>query len=206
MVGGCVITAPSMLRTWIADRRWVIAFAVAGVLAASAMPGAAWDDYLLRDYGLSLHVYKHERVMELRDNGRLLRRFDIRLGGDPYRPKRAMGDERTPVGRYYVREKNTRSNYRRFLGINYPSIADADRGLREGLIDEDEWADIFFSNVRGAMPPSSTRLGGRIGIHGYGGRPEIPNDWTQGCIAVSDPEIDYLFATVDVGTPVLIYD
>lgn len=171
-----------------------------------AVPAPAWDEYLLRDHGLSLHIFKQTREMELRNNGLLLRRFAVRLGGDPYRPKRSMGDERTPVGRYYVREKKTRTNYRRFLSINYPNIADADRGLEAGLIDEHDWADIFFANVRGAMPPANTRLGGMIGIHGYGGRPEIPIDWTKGCIAVTDAEIDYLFAQIDIGTPVLIYD
>jgi murein L,D-transpeptidase YafK len=174
--------------------------------AALALPAAAWDDFLLRDEGLSVHIYKYERLMELRDDGRLVRRFDIRLGGDPFRPKRVRGDERTPVGRYYIRAKNTRTGYHRFLGINYPSIADADRGLDNGLISEEEWADIFFANVEGSMPPQNTRLGGRIGIHGYGGRPVIPYDWTEGCIAVTDAEIEYLFSQVEVGTPVLIYD
>lgn len=186
--------------------RAALRFAALALAAVLALPAAAWDDFLLRDQGLSLHVYKHERLMELRDNGQLVRRFEIRLGGDPFRPKRVRGDERTPVGRYYIRAKNTRSGYHRFLGINYPNLADADRGLADGLIGEEEWADIFFANVRGSMPPPDTRLGGRIGIHGYGGRPEIPNDWTEGCIAVTDAEIDFLFAQVEVGTPVLIYD
>lgn len=161
---------------------------------------------MLRDQGMSLHVFKRERAMELRDNGKLLRRFEIRLGGAPNGTKIKSGDERTPVGRYYIREKRTRTNYHRFLAINYPSIADADRGLERGLIDDDTWADIFFANVKAEMPPANTRLGGRLGIHGYGGRPELPLDWTQGCVAVTDAEIDYLFDTVEVGTPVIIYD
>lgn len=180
-------------------------FAVATTLAAPS-GSEAWQDYLLRDQGMSLHIYKHARAMELRENAKVLRRFEIRLGGAPNGTKIARGDERTPVGRYYIREKRTRSNYRRFLAINYPSIADADRGLEGGLIDDDDWADIFFANVQGALPPPDTELGGLIGIHGYGGRPELPVDWTKGCVAVTDAEIDYLFATVEVGTPVIIYD
>jgi len=187
----------------------VAAVALASLVGAAVVAPrtvCAWDDYLLHDSGLSLHVFKRARAMELRDNGRVLRRFDVRLGGAPNGNKSVRGDERTPVGRYYIREKRTRTNYRRFLGINYPSILDADRGLDEGFIDGEEWADIFFANVKGEMPPPHTRLGGDIGIHGYGGRPELPLDWTKGCVAVTDPEIDYLFAMVEIGTPVLIYD
>lgn len=178
----------------------------AGVIAIGASPATGWEDYMLRDTGLALHIFKGQRAMELRDNGRVLRRFEIRLGGRPYGTKVTRGDERTPVGRYYIREKRTRTNYRRFLGISYPNITDADRGLEHGLINDDIWADIFFANVKGEMPPRNTKLGGDIGIHGYGGRPEIDIDWTRGCVAVTDPEIDYLFDAVAVGTPVLIYD
>jgi len=205
VISGAFMLLPGLFRSSLfAVCSVVLALALALALAASS--AMAWQDYLLRDQGLSLHVYKRQRAMELRHNGTVLRRFDVRLGGSPYGAKLVQGDERTPVGRYYIREKRTRSNYHRFLGINYPSIADADRGLRDGLIDDDLWADIFFANIQGGMPRSDTRLGGLIGIHGYGGRPETPVDWTQGCVAMTDAEIDYLFDKVDVGTPVIIYD
>lgn len=185
--------------------RWVRRAAVLLVLVLVS-PAAGWDDFLVREEGISIHVRKRERALELRDDGRVIRRFPIRLGARPDAPKRVSGDYRTPVGTYYIREKRSQSRFRRFLGLSYPSIDDADRGLDHGLIDQEQWADIFFANLDGRMPPADTRLGGLIGIHGYGGRPELPSDWTKGCIAVSDAAIDEIFSYVEVGTPVVIFD
>ncbi len=94
----------------------------------------------------------------------------------------------------------------RFLGINYPNLDDAERGYAEGLIDAQEWADVYFANVRGPGTTPRTVLGGHIGIHGYGNRPYLPIDWTQGCIAVSNEEADFLYHRLPIGTPVLIHE
>jgi murein L,D-transpeptidase YafK len=159
-------------------------------------------------YGLPvLEVWKAQRKMELRNAGGAVEaKFPIVLGMQPREPKRIQGDGRTPVGRYYISEKNERSRFRRFLGLNYPNIDDAERGYWDRLIDSRQWADIFFANLRGDVPPWSTRLGGRVGIHGYGGRPELPVDWTEGCIAVPDADIDFIFYRVPIGTPVVIHE
>jgi hypothetical protein len=153
-----------------------------------------------------IEIWKGKREMELRDGDQVVRRFKVVLGTSPREPKQVQGDNRTPVGDYYVSDKNDRSRFRRFLGLSYPNVEDAERGYAGSLIDVKTWADIFFANLRRDRPPSSTRLGGRVGIHGFGGRPEMPIDWTQGCIAVTDAEIDYLFARVPIGTPVTIHE
>jgi murein L,D-transpeptidase YafK len=159
-------------------------------------------------YGLPvIEIWKAQRRMELRNpNGEVEKKFWVALGQDPREPKRKQGDNRTPVGRYFVAEKNGSSRFRRFLGLSYPNAEDAERGYWDHLIDTRTWADIYFANLRGESPPWGTRLGGRVGIHGYGGRPEIPVDWTEGCIAVPDADIDYIFSRVPVGTPVLIHE
>jgi lipoprotein-anchoring transpeptidase ErfK/SrfK len=72
------------------------------------------------------------------------------------------------------------------------------------MIDADQWADIFFAQWRGVEPTSRTKLGGLVGIHGTGARPHLPIDWTQGCIAVSNDEIEFLYDYAPVGTPVII--
>lgn len=154
----------------------------------------------------AIYIWKSRRLMVLREGGQVVRRFEVALGIDPQDPKVRRGDNRTPEGTYYVREKKTQSSFRRFLGLSYPNVADADRGLNRRLISQEEWADIFFANLRGRTPPSTTLLGGRIGIHGYGDRPELNVDWTQGCIAVRNDDIDYLFNRVRIGTPVHIKD
>ena len=151
-----------------------------------------------------IEIWKTERKMQLRQGDSLLGEFRVALGQQPRQGKELRGDGRTPVGRYYVAEKNADSRFHRFLGISYPNSEDADRAYRSRLIDASEWADIFLANVRGDVPPWHTALGGRVGIHGYGGRPYVPIDWTEGCIAVSDEDIEFVFDRAPVGTPVII--
>ena len=164
---------------------------------------AARFDTLVQAHGSG--VYRLCRAI-LRDDHLIVRRFHISLGFEPKFAKRAKGDLRTPVGEYFISDKNPQSRFRKFLGISYPNIDDAERGYRRRSIDAESWADIFLANARGRLPPSSTPLGGRIGIHGHGGRPEIGIDWTEGCIAVTDAEIDFLYPRVPIGTPVIIYE
>ena len=154
---------------------------------------------------LTIYVHKLSHEMRLQDGEHLLRRFDIQLGTKPG-TKLLRGDNRTPEGRYYVCEKRPQSKFRRFIGISYPNVEDADRALAQQLIDANLWADIFVAQVRNQTPPWSTVMGGWVGIHGYGGLEPVPFDWTKGCIAVRDADIDYLYDRVPLGTPVVIGD
>ncbi len=164
----------------------------------------AWPTGVDDNGELNLRVWKTRHEMWLEGGGRVLQKFDIALGKEPGAGKTIRGDGRTPVGNYYICEKRPQSRFRRFLGISYPNVDDAERAYAERLISADEWADIFFANVQQTVPPWSTALGGRVGIHGYGGRPELPIDWTEGCIAVRDADIDYLYDRVPIGTRVTI--
>jgi murein L,D-transpeptidase YafK len=181
---------------------WVL---VSGLAASWA---AAWspDPSASGAGGLVIHVRKSERELLLQDRDQVLRRFPIVLGKQPNGGKIHRGDMRTPVGRYYISEKRPSTRFRRFLEISYPNIDDAERALGDKLIDADQWADIFFANLQHTAPPQNTLMGGRVGIHGHGGRVEVPIDWTEGCIAVSDQDIDYLYEIVPVGTTVEIWD
>jgi len=153
---------------------------------------------------LALHVWKARHEMSLLEYGQVVRTFNVALGRDPKAGKLIRGDGRTPRGRYYVCEKRPQSRFHRFLGISYPNIEDAEQAYAKQLISTDEWAAIFFANLELAAPPWSTRLGGHVGIHGYGDRAEVPVDWTEGCIAVRNVDIDYLYDRVPLGTPVII--
>ena len=151
-----------------------------------------------------IEIWKAQRKLELREGDTVIRDFRVALGQEPRFGKEHQGDGRTPVGRYYVSDKKADSRFHRFLGISYPNIDDAERGYRSGLITATQWADIFFANLRGDTPRADTSLGGRVGIHGYGGRPYVPVDWTEGCIALSDDDIEFLYARAPVGTPIII--
>lgn len=151
-----------------------------------------------------IEIWKAERKLELRQGNTVVGEFRVALGREPRFEKEYQGDSRTPVGHYYIADKNADSRFHRFLGISYPNADDAERGYQHKLIDASQWADIFFANLRGDAPPYHTSLGGRVGIHGYGGRPFVQVDWTEGCIAVSDEDIEFIYDHVPVGTAVII--
>lgn len=182
----------------------VVVVALVGLAAAR---GSA-ADIMAGSNGLNgypvIEIWKAQRKMQVREGSILVGEYRVALGQDPRRGKEVRGDGRTPVGRYYVSDKNPASQFHRFLGISYPNVEDAERGYRNGLLDAGQWANIFLANMRGDAPPSYTVLGGRVGIHGFGGRPYVPVDWTEGCIAVSDDEIEVIYDRVPVGTPVII--
>lgn len=172
-------------------------------VAGETITAAAGASGGSRDYPI-IEIWKSERKMELRQGDAVLGQFRVALGQQPRLGKELQGDSRTPVGRYYVSEKKAESRFHRFLGISYPNVDDAERGYRRGLIDAGQWADIFFANLRGDAPPWHTILGGRVGIHGYGDRPYVPIDWTEGCIAVSNDDIELIYDRASLGTPVII--
>ncbi len=180
--------------------------AATAILLALAGTALAHEVRSRNDSTAMLEVWKAKHEMWLKQNGHVVRKFRISLGSEPGSAKDHQGDGRTPVGTYYVSDKRANSPFHRFLGISYPNIDDAERGFAEHLISADQWADILFANLQGQPPPSHTALGGRVGIHGLGGRRAEGIDWTAGCIAVSDEDIDYLFRVVPVGTPVTIHD
>lgn len=150
-----------------------------------------------------IEVWKGQRAMELREGEQVVRRFEVALGFSPAAHKRIRGDARTPSGQYFISRKNPASSFHRFLWINYPNADDAERGYRDQMISAREWAELFVANLRYETPTAGTALGGAVGIHGYGGRARS-GDWTKGCIAVTDEEIDFIYNRVSVGTPVII--
>jgi murein L,D-transpeptidase YafK len=188
-------------------RWWRLTILVmAGVLIGLVSSARAVDLRQQDRSGLTLEVWKTKRELWLKRGDRIIRKFRISLGMDPAETKLHQGDGRTPVGKYYVTEKRPNSPFHRFLGISYPNIDDAERGFAAHLISADQWADILFANLQHQPPPWHTPLGGRVGIHGEGGRNALGVDWTEGCIAVSDDAIEYLYHVVPVGTPVIIHD
>lgn len=167
----------------------------------------------LADPGLRIVVWKSKRELLLLKDGEVIRRYPISLGRSPKGPKRSIGDMKTPVGRYFVVEKRSgdETRYHRFLAINYPELADADLALEEGRITADVWADIWLASKRRQKPPHDTPLGAFLGIHGTGAEGRDARlreviDWTQGCIALTDRNVEELYRIVPVGTPVDIHE
>jgi murein L,D-transpeptidase YafK len=145
-------------------------------------------------------VMKSKRRMELYSASSIVRIYKIGLGLNPVDDKKRQGDRATPEGEFYVFTKNDKSAFYLSLGISYPNIEDAERGLRDGLISRAQHDAIVKAIKRKATPPQNTRLGGDIYIHGNGAK----SDWTWGCVALENEDIRELFDAVPVGTAVTI--
>ncbi len=145
-------------------------------------------------------VYKKARKLELYSDKTLVRTYRVGLGFEPVADKKREGDGATPEGDFYVFVKNNKSAYYLSLGVSYPNVEDAERGLREGLITKAQYDSIVEAQRRKAAPPQYTKLGGLIYIHGNG----ASRDWTLGCVALENEDMKELFDSVTVGTPVTI--
>lgn len=132
-------------------------------------------------------VHKKARTMELMRAGQVIKTYKIALGGEPVGPKTRQGDHRTPEGFYVIDSRNAHSQFHRSLHISYPNTADKERARKLGVA-----------------------TGGDIYIHGlpngYGfiGAAHRARDWTDGCVAVTDQEIEEIWLLVRNGTPVEI--
>ncbi|MFZ5865105.1 MAG: L,D-transpeptidase family protein [Thermodesulfobacteriota bacterium] len=159
-------------------------------------------------------VHKAGQILEFHQKGRNPMIFRICLGMNPEGPKKITGDQRTPEGEYFICLKSEASNFHRFLGISYPGERDAQAAFEQGMISLDTRDSILQPLREGRQPPWNTKLGGWVGIHGYPTDnyrklwitllyPK-PHNWTDGCIALWDFEIDQIFPKVSLGTPVTI--
>ena len=145
-------------------------------------------------------IHKKRRKLELFDGKTLVKTYEIVLGKTPVGDKEIEGDGKTPEGEFYVFTKNDKSKFHLSLGLSYPNLEDAERGLSAGLITKAEYDAIAEAIAKKKMPPQTTKLGGEIYIHGGG----TDGDWTQGCVALADDDIKKLFDSIPVGTPVRI--
>jgi murein L,D-transpeptidase YafK len=145
-------------------------------------------------------VTKGKRRLELYSDGALVRTYKVGLGLNPVPDKQRQGDRATPEGEFYVFTKNDKSAFYLSLGISYPNIEGAERGLRDKLISRAQHDAIVNAIKRKATPPQNTALGGDIYIHGNG----ASSDWTWGCVALENEDVRELFDSVAVGTPVMI--
>jgi murein L,D-transpeptidase YafK len=135
----------------------------------------------------SVLILKKDHLLELLSGGKVIRTYHVALGTGGLAPKQKEGDARTPEGHYIIDSRNAQSHYYKALHVSYPNTKDRERAAKMGVAP-----------------------GGAIMIHG------LPNgmgkigaahrlyDWTLGCIAVTDAEIDEIWTMVPVGTPLEI--
>lgn len=145
-------------------------------------------------------IKKKDRKLHVFDGNKLRKTYNISLGFAPDGDKEIEGDGKTPEGDFYIFTKNSESSFFLSLGISYPNIEDAKRGLEQKLITQAEHDEIVKAISEKKMPLQKTKLGGEIYIHGGG----CNKDWTAGCIALENEEIKEIFDNIEVGTLVRI--
>lgn len=134
-----------------------------------------------------LIVFKSKHQLLAYSDGKLVKTYTIALGRNPIGDKEYEGDKKTPEGLYSINDKNSNSGYHKNLGISYPNKKDIERAKRAGK-----------------------PTGGDIKIHGlrnntgFIGKFHRWFDWTLGCMAVTNDEMDELYHAVDIGTPIII--
>lgn len=145
-------------------------------------------------------VLKSQRKLLLLSGKRVLKEYKVALSYNPIGDKEREGDGKVPEGEFFVCDKHPSRNFHLFIGISYPSIDDAERGLRQGLIDRHQYNAIVKAIRSKKRPPWNTSLGGEIGLHGGG----THSDWTIGCIALENNDIEELYVVLRHGDLVVI--
>lgn len=130
-------------------------------------------------------VLKSQRALLLMKGDEVLKRYIVSLGGNPVGAKVRQGDHKTPEGSYILDRHNANSEYYRSIHISYPNADDLARARKSGA-----------------------RPGGELYIHGlpneFHGDGEALGDWTEGCIAVTNADLDEIWRAVADGTPIEI--
>ena len=150
---------------------------------------------------------KAATLLVLRGDQARARFSGISIGRDGVNKRKLKGDDRTPLGTYRIIDMNGDSRFRRFFRFNYPTLEHAVWAKEQGVIDEGTYRSITDAIAQNRLPPQDTPLGGNLGIHGLGdGDPRIHRlmNWTHGCVALTNEQIDVLAHYLRVGVEVVI--
>lgn len=160
----------------------LMAWLLAAGLGVTEVRSSAAEAYWKAD---RIVVKKAERRLYLMRDDAVIASYKVALGANPVGPKFFQGDSRTPEGSYVIDRRNAASRFYRALSISFPNAEDRARARRYGA-----------------------PAGGLVMIHGQPNERrrghDANSDWTEGCIAVRNHEMDEIWAAVDVGTPIEI--
>jgi murein L,D-transpeptidase YafK len=168
-------------RQYVLKRRNIIIGAAAALALGACSKKSKFKAY--KGPGVTyIIVNKKAREMLLISGNRVIKKYDIELGFSPVGDKRYEGDGKTPEGYYRINRRNPNSKFHLSLGISYPNSR-----------------DLAEARAVGKSP------GGNIFIHGQSRTSKSKtDDWTWGCIAMKDSEIEEVYAMVRTGTPIKI--
>lgn len=136
----------------------------------------------------SLIVFKSKRELQVWENGALIKKYKVSLGKNPFGPKQIEGDNKTPEGNYVIFDKNPQSDYHNNLGISYPNNFDLENSKKLKI-----------------SAGSDIKIHGIPNGFGFLGKIYRKFDWTAGCIALANREIDEISNSTKIGTPIKIF-
>ena len=194
-------TSPSYLLSVIAVAGLLIhgGAHAAGVGAGTGIPPATpnappsppapphWEQFATQKAD-RIVVFKSQRKLELLREGEIIRTYHIALGRNPIGPKIERGDGRTPEGTYFIDKRNPESAYHLSLHISYPETADLKRAA---ALNVDPGANILIH--------------GEPNILNHEGKANLLKDWTAGCIALNNTDMDEVWRLTDDGITVEIH-
>ncbi len=179
-------------------RRWLIGYLMTALVAAA---GAAPADGPMPDPWILVDT-KTRTLSVFSDSVRVERFDNIAIGRGGVSVDKVRDDGTTPLGTFHIDHINLNSPFLTFFGFDYPRPEDARRALQAGRIDAGVYRRIVAAFKKNTPPPPDTPLGGQLGIHGLGpGDRRIHSkfDWTQGCIALTNEQIERLSQWVYLG-------
>lgn len=162
------------------------------------------------DQGYRIVITKSSRELAVMQGNRIIKKFTIAYGKGNGPTKRVIGDNNTPTGHYRIVKFKPDSKFFFFMQLDYPNLLDAWYGYMDNIISSADFRNIAAAFKNHQIPPQDTRLGGYIGIHGLGDagadalKIHRANNWTDGCIALRNEEINELRRYVSIGTPIII--
>ncbi|PSK95000.1 L,D-transpeptidase family protein [Taibaiella chishuiensis] len=158
--------------------------AIGALLIYYVIPSAKIPDGVLVD---RIVVYKAAHKLEAYAQGRLVVTYRVAIGKQPVGAKQYEGDQKTPEGIYTINDRNPNSGYHRNLGISYPNADDMARARQLG---KPAGGDIKIHSLKNGQ--------------GYIGKFHRWKDWTNGCIALTDAEMDQLYEHTTLGATIEI--
>jgi murein L,D-transpeptidase YafK len=160
---------------------------VAAIVGLVVPAGRATTAAAVSERADSILILKKDHVLELLAGGKVIRSYKVALGSGGLAPKERVGDARTPEGHYVIDSRNEHSAYHKALRVSYPNDEDRRRAAKLGV-----------------SPGGSIMIHGLPNGKGWIGGAHRMYDWTLGCVAVMDDEIDEIWKLAPVGTPVEI--
>ena len=138
-------------------------------------------------HGDRVVVIKSERTLQLMNQGKVIKTYKVALGGNPKGPKTQQGDHKTPEGIYVLDSRNAHSQFHKSLHISYPNARDR-----------------AAARAKGVSPGGDVFVHGLPNGYGFVGASHRLKDWTDGCIAVTNEEIEEIWNAMADGTPIEI--